>query len=390
MSSPGPSTSALGAEGQCERGEDGGGKKRKLQSSSDDSSDDSSSMSSSSDERRKRAKRRKRNKRKKSDKYDRLEREMNMIKKYIFSRDQGSQGDNIDLDVSGEMYEQQSEHEESHQKIKVVVATKVKEPSVPRTSPEMLESLKTFQRFNREDWSEVRYADVQKLYTSSPGFVNLEANDEVRRFDGSKHICNAEKAYASITFALFKQRDALQAEMEKLMNWAHQNGTVDYKDLFEKVSAIFSESEYCKTTADAFQIVCGHRAELVQQRRETILSSVKDQHHKLALRKIPPSCNHLFDADKFSSVLDKAGGMNKVFWPKGGKDRYNATHNDKMPGNSNNKGKTPAKTAYKPANGYENFRGKGYRKDKQYKNAGTKSSSSYRDRRGPNDNKRKK
>ncbi|KOB73467.1 Uncharacterized protein OBRU01_10691 [Operophtera brumata] len=42
------------------------------------------------------------------------------------------------------------------------------------------------------------------------------------------------------------------------------------------------------------------------------------------LRKIPPSCSNLFDAEKFTSTLAKMGEPRKVFWPHT-KDRVPAT-----------------------------------------------------------------
>lgn len=302
--------------------------------------------------------------------------------------------DHIDLDVSGELFENESlsEHCNEPAELNFTMSTKTKEPSVPPTSPEMLQLLKDLQRFDNPEWVNVRYADIQKLYSQSPGFVNLEANDEVRRLDVSKNTANMEKAFASITFALLKQRDALQKDMQELLNYAHQNQPLEYKDLHAKISGIFSDGNYCKTTADALQLVCGHRSELVQHRREAILAAVKDPYHKSALRKIPPSCSHLFDADKFSAVLEKSGGVKKVFWCNE-KDRYPAPQNDqKNPVQIQNK--NTGKSGYKdlrsgPKNNVNsNFRGRGTKRrpptrEVSYRNtADRRSPSSHRDRRG--------
>ena len=154
----------------------------------------------------------------------------------------------------------------------------------------------------------------------------MEANIEVSSHDTSKVTCNMEKAFASISFALLKQREALESDMRNFLSWAQSVNSLNFADIRTKLNEVFSDGEYNKITADTLQLVCGHRAELIQHRREDILSAVKDPAHKVLFRKIPPSCSNLFESEKFSSVLEKAGGM-KVFWSKG-KDRISAPQND--------------------------------------------------------------
>lgn len=125
-----------------------------------------------------------------------------------------------------------------------------------------------------------------------------------------------EKAFAAVTFALLKQKDVLQSEIRKFLLWVYEAKEPGYNDIYMKLNEIFTSSEYTKVCSDALQLVCGHRAELVQHRREAILASAKDAYHKSALRKVPPSCSNLFDSEKFSAVIEKAGGMKNVFWPK--------------------------------------------------------------------------
>ena len=69
------------------------------------------------------------------------------------------------------------------------------------------------QRFDSLEWSSIHYADVKKKYLRSPSFTDLEANVEVSSHDTSKVSCNMEKAIASISFALLKQREALEREI---------------------------------------------------------------------------------------------------------------------------------------------------------------------------------
>ncbi|XP_045538606.1 uncharacterized protein LOC123722104 [Papilio machaon] len=116
--------------------------------------------------------------------------------------------DQIDLDASGELFEDvsggnEANTHESNQDIPVMepelnltVGTKIKEPAIPHTPNEMLKQLFELQLFDQEDWNNVRYADVQKSCLHNPGFTSLEPNEEVKRYDNSKFSANMEKAFA--------------------------------------------------------------------------------------------------------------------------------------------------------------------------------------------------
>lgn len=312
---------------------DKGKKRRKPVSSSDsDNSSSSSSSFSESDDRRKRYRRRKRIKERK---FDLLFNEIKDLKSQLAATqefheyDCEPRHDLIDPNVSGDLYEGHVEESEPANidsafevDLNIFTGTKTKEPAVPQASPELTQQLKDLQRFNSQDWINVRYADVQKHYLFAPGFTNLEANDEIKRYDTSKTTLNMEKAFAGISYALLKQRDALLSELQAFLAWAHQVENLRFDDIHTKLKEMLANGEYSKISNDALQLVCGHRAELIQYRREGILSSVKDQYHKNTLRKIAPSGSHLFEADKFNALLEKAGGVKNVFWVEG-KSRYN-------------------------------------------------------------------
>lgn len=305
--------------------------------------------------------------------------------------------DFIDPNISGELYESEylppnSSLESSTNELKVNLAinTKTKEPVVPSAPTSMLVQIEELQRFQHPDWNCIRYADVQKNCLHSPGFTSLEPNEEIKQYDGSKFTANMEKAFASLSFALLQQREALQNELNSLLQWINQSDKLTYTEIYERICDVFSKGDYHKAANDTMQLVCGHRAELIQQRRETILSSVKDPLHKAALRKIPPSSSNLFEADKLSAMLDKAGGVRKVFWSKN-KDRNPATQNDPgasthIQGRKNAPGKfTQYKKDSSNQSRYVNtFRGKGkITKDNGNKAKGARpySPSSRRDRR---------
>lgn len=193
------------------------------------------------------------------------------------------------------------------------IETKLKEPSVPKAPDSFLKMLVDAQRLGNVDWSEVRYADTQKLYNYTPGFVDLESNGEIRRYDSLTHLAKADKAYAAITFCILKQKEALQENIRNLLTWAKSETNLE--NLNTKIDELFLKGEFHKVSSDLLQMVCGHRSEIIQVKRDAILKNVKDPVVKMSLSKIPPSTTHIFEADTFSFALEKAGGVRKAFWP---------------------------------------------------------------------------
>lgn len=317
------------------------GKKRKKRSRSNSSvtSDSSSSCStstSSSDGKHKRHSKNKRRKRRRYEnrKFDKLFSELNNLKKQVAFKksynceiiDDVDKDDCVSLDLNDNWSTYSNDHASTSASrsqestavsgVTLSLSTKTKEPIIAHACPQLLEQLKDLQRFESPDWNNVRYADAQKLYLQSPGFTNLEANEEVKRYEQSKTNVNMEKAFASLTCTLLQQRNALQSDLNTFLSKVKQERTLNYDDVNQELNNAISNGEYIKTFNDALQIVCGHRAELVQHRREGILSAVKDPIHKNSLRKIVPNCSHLFDPEKFTAAVDKAGGVRKVFWNK--------------------------------------------------------------------------
>ncbi|XP_059052344.1 uncharacterized protein LOC131846944 [Achroia grisella] len=305
MDNPIPSTSKGNEEASNEPPVNGKSRhKRKTQrlsesSDSNTSSEDSSSSSSCSDCKGRKSRKTKRRKKNKNRKFDQLFNEISKLKQQV-SQSYTANAENIyhnecdngiDANVSGDLYCDDNYAESSgnftgatalsdtaisnepaltngsRTEFNILLTTKTKEPHVPQAPPAYVEQLKLLQRFNNEEWVNVRYADVQKQYVHQPGFVNLRANDEITRYDTSRTASNMERAFAGLT------------------------------------------------------------AEIIQQRRETILASVKDPFHKSAFRRIPPSIDNLFEAEKFSAVLEKAGGTKSIFW-NNQKDRNSAPQND--------------------------------------------------------------
>lgn len=303
-------------------------RKRKLSTSSSSDSD-SASSSSSSDNRRKRSKRKhtRKNHHRYNRKFNKIFNELkNLKEQFSFSNDnvEKEYTDRHDLSISDGLDREEWASptpyiNEQSTEFNLSLSTKVKEPTIPPACSEYLNLLKDIQRLGHDDWSSVRYADVQKQYQRFPGFTALEANDEIRRFDSSRSNVNLDRAFSSITFALLKQREILEREFRSFFAEARESNGFTYERLHEKITNIFANGEYIKTYNDTLQLVCGHRAEAIQHRREAILSAVKEPYIKDIFRKIPPSTSHLFDAGQLSTALEKAGGVKNSFWQK---DRY--------------------------------------------------------------------
>lgn len=194
------------------------------------------------------------------------------------------------------------------------INTVLKEPTMPKTSEDLLKTLQHVQHFDSENWSNVRYVDVQKHYCSYPGYTDLETNDELKPYDKYNNLSLCERGFAAITQALVKQNQAAQSGFEALVSWS-KTAELSPQSIQEKISELFVQGDFQKISSDALQIACGHRADLIQQRRDSILRSVKDKYLKATIRKIPPSNECLFKKDSLSAVIDKNGGVAKIMWP---------------------------------------------------------------------------
>lgn len=264
-------------------------------------------------------------------------------------------GDDVNADVSRELYLDNDEEPpvttEPSNALKLSLNTVLKEPSVPKSSKAHVDTIQAIQHFDSEDWSNLRYAEVQKHYCSRPGFVELETNAEVKPFDRYTNLSITERGFAAITQALIKQQDAAQSAFDSLMTWS-ESSELSAQSLVDKIKELFIEGDFQKISNDVLQLACGHRADLIQQRRDCILRSVKDKYFKATLRKIPPSSECLFQKEHFSSAIEKNGGVAKTFWPV-----RQPSHNKPaaQAGLHQTKYKLPAQGTFEPMNFYSNI-----------------------------------
>lgn len=188
--------------------------------------------------------------------------------------------------------------------------------SVKRTAESKLKYLQKIQHFDSTEWNSVRYTDVQKKYISSPAFTNLAMNDELMAFESK--FCQSrslDQSFGAMTNMLIAQKESLQTALKDLLAWSADSETqLTRASLTNKVHELFSSTcPYMSVSKDLLQMVCGRRANIIEHRRENVLSAVKDKYNKAILRKIPPSCEYAFQAKEFSDAVSKLGGGSKVF-----------------------------------------------------------------------------
>lgn len=221
--------------------------------------------------------------------------------------------DEVSLNVSGELF---SDNESTvPSSFQLPIRTVLKEPAISKSSKDHIELLNSIQHLNCPEWCDVRYSEVQKNYCSTPGFVELECNDEIKPFDKLPNLMVAERSYAALTQALIKQRESAQAGFASLLSWASSTDELSPLSLKDKINEIFIEGNYNKISSDILQLCCGHRADIIEQRRDGVLRYVKDKFIRSNLRKIPPTSESLFSKESFSTTLEKSGGVSKIFWP---------------------------------------------------------------------------
>ncbi|XP_041982488.1 uncharacterized protein LOC121735653 [Aricia agestis] len=194
------------------------------------------------------------------------------------------------------------------------LTTNLKEPAVQNASTEHLQTLNSLQHFNSENWSNVRYSDIQKTYNARPGFIDLEVNDELKQFEKANNFnLNAsDKSLGAITRAVIMQNDALKKGVSDLLQWTQDSDNISRESLLSKIKDCFS-GDFQKISLDCLQLVCGRRADIIEQRREYFLNLVKENFLKSSLKKIPPSCEYLFNKEQLSDFIKNNGGVNNIF-----------------------------------------------------------------------------
>lgn len=176
---------------------------------------------------------------------------------------------------------------------------------------ERLEILNNLQRFNTPEWKEVRYAYSLKNLVANPGFTELKVNPELCYLDKNKDpLITTERVIAGLTNAVLEQTELLQENLQGTIDMIRDNGgVVDLETMKEVIDLNFgSNSPIFKNTEQTLQVLCGKRAECIEVRRDRLLSEIQNKNVQVALRKVPPSDDFLFNKDNLTSLVTSLGG----------------------------------------------------------------------------------
>lgn len=319
-----------GVSESADKEEDSAARKRGRSPSREDSGSSSSSSSSSSDQSRR--KRRKVNKTVSYENFEFLSQQVAFLTSMISNNiavSNSNKGDHVlpnrDLAVDSNDLNLRRPTDTETQVNQLNLSepsTTVKDPLYARANEVYLKKLIDLQRFKSDDWYAVRFADAQKKYLATPGFVELNVNDSLKRFEAAMlrddpRSYLLERSFAGLTNAMLIQKDELQKTLQSLVDWAQESFSgqlLTPNTLFDKIRSLFSKaSSYNKVTDDILQIVCGRRADFVTSRRDALLRQIPEQYHRDVLYKIPPNEEALFNDDLVQNYLQKIGGADKLF-----------------------------------------------------------------------------
>lgn len=157
-------------------------------------------------------------------------------------------------------------------------STTIDEKKISQVATEERVSQVNFlQHFESSEWKEVRYSEALKKLVCTPGFTELKVNNELCYLDkGKDTFLSADRVMAGLTHVLLDQRDNIKYIMADLIDWIIENQAVLTKEDLTKVvtdnfgagSTIFNNFE------QALQVICGKRAECIENRRERILAGI--------------------------------------------------------------------------------------------------------------------
>ncbi|KAL0810467.1 hypothetical protein ABMA28_010602 [Loxostege sticticalis] len=164
------------------------------------------------------------------------------------------------------------------------------------------------QRLGCEAWKNIRYAEVQKQFQATPVFAPLKVNNQLAgvtpNWTSVGILEKDDLTLGAVSHGLLQLRQIFEKHLERLPQ--EVKGIVANE--FLNVNA-----EFKKKSDDLLQYVCGRRAEVIKQRRDTY--KVKNKTLQEILHNIPPSETHLFREPELSETIKDLGGINKFFFP---------------------------------------------------------------------------
>ncbi|XP_044579120.1 uncharacterized protein LOC123261535 [Cotesia glomerata] len=186
------------------------------------------------------------------------------------------------------------------------------------TTEERVSQVNSLQHFESSEWKEVRYSEALKKLVRTPGFTELKVNNELCYLDkGKDTFLSTDRVMAGLTHVLLDQRDNIKYIMADFIDWIIENQAVLTKEDLTKVvtdnfgagSTIFNNFE------QALQVICGKRAECIENRRKRILAEIPVKNVQVALKKIPPSSEFLFAKEELTSLIISLGGAQSWLSP---------------------------------------------------------------------------
>ena len=178
-------------------------------------------------------------------------------------------------------------------------------------SKERLEALTSLQRFNSPEWREVRYSSALKEFIASPGFTDLKVNEELCHLDRKKDsLLPTERVLAGLSNAILEQRELIKSGLQSIIDGSFSNPeNLNPDTLFNSFESLFGPGSQIQKNLDQMsQVICGKRAECIETRREHLLTELRNKNVQMALRKVPPSSEYLFNKADLSSLIQSLGG----------------------------------------------------------------------------------
>lgn len=126
---------------------------------------------------------------------------------------------------------------------------------MPKTSQNDLKLLNDFQHLDSTEWDAIRYLETQKLYNCTPGYTDIDLNEEVKAYESPRHLIHADRAFAALTMCAIKQRESLQTILRELLSLAKESNSLSYDCLEGKINELFSAGDFLKNSSDLLQLI---------------------------------------------------------------------------------------------------------------------------------------
>ena len=111
-------------------------------------------------------------------------------------------------------------------------------------------------------------------------------------------------------FPILEQRELIKSGLQSIIDGSFSNPkNLNPDTLFNSFESLFGpESQIQKNLDQMSQVICGKRAECIETRREHLLTELRNKNVQMALRKVPPSSEYLFNKADLSSLIQSLGG----------------------------------------------------------------------------------